>query len=233
MGLLGTTKNISKEDLQTQFEAQLAALETQSKKAEKAAEFEVVIAASGTKGGFLRDSHPELADGRVYCSLVKWTKGECYTTDSTGEIALWSAEDMIEQSISLRLPLEAIKTLEKEFNKRAPGAMGGRASQVKITAEECFTMNTEGVFSCTVLDMGDLMAPEGITPSIAEQKELMARNKKNSRTLRDNRIASGRAAREASRKAAQQTAMNTSQEMMNQPEDNSVVSEEDLANVGV
>jgi hypothetical protein len=229
MGLLGTTKNISKEDLQAQFEAQLTALETQT----KAAEFEVVIAASGTKGGFLRDSHPELADGRVYCSLVKWTKGECYTTDSTGEIAVWSAEDMIEQSISLRLPLEAIKTLEKEFNKRAPGAMGGRAAQVKITAEECFTMNTEGVFSCTVLDMGDLMAPEGITPSIAEQKELMARNKKNSRTIRDNRIASGRAARQVSRMQAQQTAMTESQEMMNQSQTTNEVTEDDLSNVGV
>ncbi len=233
MGLLGTTKNISKEDLQAQFEAQLAALETQSKKAEKAAEFEVLIAASGSKGGFLRDSHTEISSGLIYCSIVKWNKGECYTTDNAGQMAVWTADDLIESSVALRLPLEAIKTLEKEFNKRAPGALGGRACQVKVVAEESFTMNTEGVFFCTVVDMGDLMAPEGITPSITEQKELMAKKKLESRNIRDTRIQAGRSAREASRKAAQQTAMNTSQEMMNQPEDNSVVSEEDLANVGV
>lgn len=233
MGLLGTTKNISKEDLEAQFQAQLAALETQAQKSEKAAEFEVVIAASGAKGGFLRDSHTEISSGLIYCSIVKWNKGECYTTDNAGQIAVWAADDMVESSIALRLPLEAIKTLEKEFNKRAPGQMGGRACQVKVTAEESFTMNTEGVFFCTVVDMGDLMAPEGITPSITEQKELMAKKKAESKNIRDTRIQAGRSAREASRKAAQQTAMNTSQEMMNQPEDNSVVSEEDLANVGV
>lgn len=233
MGLLGSRAALSKEDLQAQFEAQLAALETQSKKAENSAEFEVVIAASGSKGGFLREAHPELSSGLVYCSIVKWSKGECYTTDGTGDIAPWTAEEMLESSVGLRLPLEAIKTLEKEFNKRAPGQMGGRACQVKVVAEESFTMNTEGVFFCTVVDMGDLMAPEGITPSITEQKELMAKKKAESKNIRDTRIQAGRSAREASRKAAQQTAMNTSQEMMNQPEDNSVVSEEDLANVGV
>lgn len=230
MGLLGTTKNISKEDLQAQFETQLAALETQTKKAEKAAEFEVVIAASGSKGGFLREAHPELSSGLVYCSIVKWSKGECYTTDSTGEIAVWTPEEMLESSVGLRLPLEAIKTLEKEFNKRAPGQMGGRACQVKVAAEESFTMNTEGVFFCTVVDMGDLMAPEGITPTITEQKELMAKNKAKSKNIRDTRIQAGRSAREASRKAAQQTAMNTSQE---QSSDTSIISEDDLSNVGV
>ena len=233
MGLLGTTKNISKEDLEAQFQAQLAALETQAQKSEKAAEFEVVIAASGAKGGFLRDSHTEISSGLIYCSIVKWNKGECYTTDNAGQIAVWAADDMVESSIALRVPLEAIKTLEKEFNKRAPGQMGGRACQVKVTAEESFTMNTEGVFFCTVVDMGDLMAPEGITPSITEQKELMAKKKAESKNIRDTRIQAGRSAREASRKAAQQTAMNTSQEMMNQPEGNSELSEEDLANVGV
>lgn len=222
MGLLGARTAVSKEDLQAQFEAQLAALETQTKKAEKAAEFEVVIAASGAKGGFLRESHPELSNGLIYCSIVRWGKGECYTTDGTGEIAVWTPEDMLESSVALRLPIEAIKTLEKEFNKRAPGAMGGRATQVKVTAEESFTMNTEGVFFCTVLDIGDLMAPEGITPSIAEQKELMAKNKKKSRTIRDNRIASGR----ASRMQAQQTAMTESQVT-------DEVTEGDLSNVGV
>lgn len=232
MGLLGSKATLSKEDLQAQFEAQLAALETQTKKAEKSTEFEVVIAASGAKGGFLREAHPELSSGLVYCSIVKWSKGECYTTDGTGEIAVWTPEDMLESSIGLRLPLEAIKTLEKEFNKRAPGAMGGRACQVKVTAEECFTMNTEGVFFCTVLDIGDLMAPEGITPTITEQKELMAKKKAESRTIRDNRIASGRAARQASKKQAQQTAMTESQQMMVQPQANEI-SEDDLANVGV
>jgi hypothetical protein len=233
MGLLGSRAALSKEDLQAQFNAQLAALETQAKKAEKSAEFEVVIAASGAKGGFLRDSHTEISNGLIYCSIVKWSKGECYTTDNAGQIAVWTSEEILGSSLSLRLPLEAIKTLEKEFNKRAPSQMGGRACQVKVVAEESFTMNTEGVFFCTVIDMGDLMAPEGIIPSITEQKELMAKKKAESKNIRNTRIQAGRSAREASRKAAQQTAMNTSQEMMNQSEGNSEVSEEDLANVGV
>jgi hypothetical protein len=222
MGLFGA-KKVSQEDIQ----ALMQQMEASKKAAEKAVEFEVIIAASGTKGGYLREAHPELSDGVLYCSIVKWRGGQCYTTDSTGEIVLWEAEEMIDASCALRIPQEALGKLEVEFNRRNPGITGGRAAQIRVTATEEFSMNSSGVYFCEVLSLGELLAPEGSTPTAAEQKRLAAERKAQTKALREERTQRSR----SMRMGKQQELVSKSEEQVINNDVEEISDDADLANI--
>ncbi|MBD2217313.1 hypothetical protein H6G33_09735 [Calothrix sp. FACHB-1219] len=250
-GLYGKFSNRSAEDkeaikklqqelhkkLQEEREAELAALQTVN---EGEIRYTLVVAASGTKGGFLRESHPEIASGVIYAKCTSM-EGIAYTTvPSTKDKLAWNdpnhpEDTMLESTIAISMSLEDMEIFESNFNARPESSQRGRAVEFDVITSDTFTMNVSGIFFANGLKwLGDMVAPKGTQPSTAEeQRELARANRATSIEIRNNRIEAGRAARRNMMmgNTIAQTSQTTQPDL--QPSEVAEISEEDLSKVGV